>query len=353
MVRVFQLLPWVLCGAILACGHSGDTDKRKAPEQEQGQPAEKEDGGNREAEKGRETLEPTFLEGQDPKPEDKKWVRVEGLSDEFEGSGLDPAKWNPSPEFIYKGQDRGWYGGSRSLFEADNVSVGDGFLRLEGEKFDSPKYSPKDNTDEAPQRRYGGAYVYGKTLSEPGYYIEARMRASKTAMSAAFWLKTETVPCEVNLNQGENLEIDIQECVGVFTGELGDEWTKDDWAVKANWDRIFHYNTHRHNSPCNTIGERQTKGGKMNFEKKNSEEFHVYAAYWHADGGKIDFYIDGRLEKSVVPVIPFKGALRLIMSSNFYDWIEETTAEEMGFNRPLEDRYTKFDWVRVWKLEDL
>lgn len=298
-------------------------------------------------------LEPTFLEGQDPKPEDKKWVKVEGLSDEFEGRGLDLAKWNPSPKFIYKGQDRGWYGGSRSLFEVDNVSVGDGFLRIEGEKFDSPKYSPKDNTDEAPQRRYGGAYVYGKTLAEPGYYIEARMRASKTAMSAAFWLKTETVPCEVNLNQGENLEIDIQECVGVFTGELGDEWTKDDWAVKANWDRIFHYNTHRHNNPCNTIGERQTKGGKMNFEKKNSEEFHVYAAYWHADGGKIDFYIDGRLEKSVVPVIPFKGALRLIMSSNFYDWIEETTAEEMGFNRPLEDRYTKFDWVRVWKLEDL
>jgi len=295
---------------------------------------------------------PYFIKD-NPKPSNKKWVKVDGLSDEFDGTEFDLNKWNPTPKFIWNGQDRGWYGSSRSLFEEDNVSVGDGYLRIEGEKFDSPRYSPKDNTNNPAVRRYGGAYVYGKILAEPGYYIEAKMKASGTAMSAAFWLKSETKPCSSNFNNGENLEIDIQECVGVFTGELGDAWTNDDWAVNSKWDRIFHYNTHRHNSPCNNIGNRQTKGGKTNFDKKNSEEFHVYAAYWYADGSKVDFYIDGKLQESVTPAIPFKGALRLIMSSNFYDWIEETTAEEMGFNKPIEERYTKFDWVRVWKLEDL
>jgi hypothetical protein len=295
---------------------------------------------------------PYFI-GSNPTPSNKKWVKVDDLSDEFDGSDLDSNKWNPTPKFLWNGNDRGWYGSSRSLFDEDNVSVGDGFLRIEGKKFDSPKYSPKDNTNNPAVRNYGGAYLYGKTLAEPGYYLEARMKASGTAMSAAFWLKSETKPCGSNFNDGENLEIDIQECVGVFTGELGDAWTKDDWAVNSKWDRIFHYNTHRHNSTCNNIGDRQTRGDKTNFDKKNSEEFHVYAAYWYADGSKVDFYIDGKLEESVTPAIPFKGALRLIMSSNFYDWIEETTAEEMGFNKPLEDRYTKFDWVRVWKLEDL
>ncbi|WP_405398774.1 glycoside hydrolase [Maribacter sp. Asnod2-G09] len=299
------------------------------------------------------TLKPTFVANQDPKHEDKKWVKVHELSDEFDGEELDSDKWNPTPEFIWNGQDRGWYGSERSLFEADNVSTSNGYLRIEGEKFDSPKHSPKDNTNEPAERRYGGAYIYGKTLAEPGYYIEARMKASKTAMSAAFWLKSETKPCTENFNDGENLEIDIQECVGIFTGELGNVWTKDDWAVTSNWDKIFHYNTHRHNSPCNNIGARQTKGGKTNFENNNSEEFHIYAAYWHAEGSKVNFYIDGALEKSVTPVIPFNGSLRLIMSSNFYDWIEETTAQEMGFEKPLEERYTKFDWVRVWKLEDI
>ena len=101
------------------------------------------------------TPKPTFTENQNPTPEDKKWVKVDGLSDEFNGEELDADKWNPTPEFIWNGQDRGWYGSGRSLFEADNVSTGDGYLRIEGEKFDSPKYSPKDNTNEPAERRYG------------------------------------------------------------------------------------------------------------------------------------------------------------------------------------------------------
>ena len=35
---------------------------------------------------------PTFLANQDPKPSVKKWVSVDGLSDEFDGNGLDANK---------------------------------------------------------------------------------------------------------------------------------------------------------------------------------------------------------------------------------------------------------------------
>ncbi|WP_010135281.1 family 16 glycosylhydrolase [Ochrovirga pacifica] len=296
---------------------------------------------------------PTFNNNQDPNHSNKKWVKVTALSDEFEGETLDVDKWNPNPQYLWGSyqQDRGWYGSSRSLFEPENATISEGMLCLEGEKFDNPKYSPQDKTNQPATRRYGGAYVYGKVLSEPGYYMEAKMKASKTAMSAAFWLMSEPKPCKETPNNGERSELDIQECVGVLTGELGDEWTKDDWAIKSNWDRIFHYNTHRHSTLECYNGEQQTRGGKLNFDQKNSEVFHIYGAYWYPDGKKVDFFIDGEFVESVTPAVQFTAPLRLIMSSNFYDWIEETTAEEMGFNNPLEERYTRFDWVRTWKLE--
>ncbi|NIJ46485.1 hypothetical protein FHR24_002973 [Wenyingzhuangia heitensis] len=300
---------------------------------------------------GSDVSAPTFNANQDPNTTDKKWVKVVELSDEFEGSKLDTKKWNPTPETMWNGNDRGWYGSNRSLFDEDNVSVGDGHLRIQGIKYASPQYGPKDNTSQPANRRYGGAYLYGKTSAKEGYYMEARMKASGTAMSAAFWLKTPPIPCSSNLSYGENLEIDIQECVGVFTGEKGDAWTKDDWAVDSKWDRIFHYNTHRHNAGDCYTGGKKTKGGKLNFDEKNADKFHVYAAYWYPGGERVDFFIDGDFVKQVTPAVAFKGELRLIMSSNFYDWIEETTAEEMGFTKPLEERYTRFDWVRTWELK--
>ncbi|WP_010135280.1 family 16 glycosylhydrolase [Ochrovirga pacifica] len=304
-----------------------------------------------ENELGQDANQPTFNENQDPNTTDKQWVQVPELSDEFNGTELDTDKWSPTPETLWNGSDRGWYGSTRSLFDANNASVAEGYLRIEGKKYDTPQYSPKDDTSKPANRRYGGAYLYGKTYAKEGYYMEAKMKASGTAMSAAFWLKTPPIPCSSNASFGENLEIDIQECVGVFTGEKGDAWTNDDWAVDSKWDRIFHYNTHRHNAGNCYTGGKQTKGGKLNFDQKNSEAFHIYAAYWHPGGERIDFFIDGYIVKQVTPAIPFKGELRLIMSSNFYDWIEETTAEEMGFNKPLEERYTRFDWVRTWRLE--
>ncbi len=33
------------------------------------------------------------------------------------------------------------------------------------------------------------------------------------------------------------------------------------------------------------------------------------------------------------------------------DWIENTSAQEIGFEQPLENRYTKFDWSEFGNLE--
>lgn len=296
---------------------------------------------------------PTFNAGDDPKPSGKEWVKVDALTDEFDGSSLNSSKWTADPSYDWNGQDRGWYGSERSLFEEENATVTSGQLRIEGEMFASPKYGPQDDTSQPAARKYGGAYVYGKTLAKPGYYMEARMKASNTAMSAAFWLMSEPKPCLENPNNGERSELDIQECVGIMTGELGDSWTKDDWAVSAKWDRIFHFNTHRHNTQMCYTGSQQTVGGKVNLNSGlNRDAFHIYGAYWHPDGQQVDYYLDGEFIKSVTPAVQFTAPLRLIMSSNFYDWIEEVSKDAMGFNNSKADRSTKFDWVRTWELKD-
>ncbi|GJM61223.1 RICIN domain-containing protein [Persicobacter diffluens] len=296
--------------------------------------------------------EPVFTSGHDPKSPGQSWVKVEALSDEFEGGTLDPNKWTANPEFLWNGQDRGWYGSARSLFQEENATVTNGQMRIEAKMFASPQYAPSDDQSNPPARKYGGAYVYGKTLAKPGYYMEARMQASQTAMSAAFWLMSESKPCIELPNNGEKSELDIQECVGVMTGELGDEWTNDDWAVNAKWDRIFHYNTHRHTTWECYSGEQQTVGGKVNLESgTNASAFHIYGAYWYPDGNRVDFFLDGDFIKSVTPAVPFTAPLKLIMSSNFYDWIKEIEPEAMGFNKTKADRSSKFDWVRVWELE--
>jgi len=313
-----------------------------------------------------DSSQPTFTEGANPIPEGAKWVAVKALSDEFEGKKLNTRKWTADPAFWWtnpnndKEQNRGWYGSGRSLFEEDNASVYGGNLMLEGEMFETPRRSPRDKATKPAKRKFGGAMVRAKTLAQPGYYMEAKIQASQTAMSSAFWLMTEPIPCE-HLPQNERLELDIQECVGVMTGSKEDDWTRDDWAVGTHWERIFHYNTWRHPTPtCGFEGvwnekagkfKGAQKGGKVNLPHNNSSEFHIYGCYWHADGKQLDYFLDGELVKSIYPKVPYQSPMIMRLSSNFYDWVKEIDRESMGFNRSKEERSTKFMWVRTWKVK--
>jgi beta-porphyranase len=41
--------------------------------------------------------EPFFVAGEDPKPSGSVWMKVDGLSDEFDGTTLDTTKWQSEP----------------------------------------------------------------------------------------------------------------------------------------------------------------------------------------------------------------------------------------------------------------
>ena len=62
--------------------------------------------------------EPFFLPNHDPKPAGQKWLPVENMSDEFDGSALDDTKWQDELE-SRSGRRR--LGGNRHLGTAHDA----------------------------------------------------------------------------------------------------------------------------------------------------------------------------------------------------------------------------------------
>lgn len=269
------------------------------------------------------SAQPYFKEGEDPKLSHQQWVKVENMSDEFNGE-FDESKWQKEP------LGNGWYwiGRFPGLFESDNVTVADGNLNVTTEQFDEPKHvKGKDWT-------HGGGIVRSIHAGKVGYYYETRMQANKTVMSSTFWLMTKT-QCP------KKLELDIHECVGRTTSK-SKEWSKE-------WDHIYHSNMIHRKSPCNSASV-QIQGQKLLAEKNNSRYF-VYAAWWKSPK-EVRFYLDGVYTYSIVPSIEFDVESYLQMAIETYDWNPIPDDGGIFKEASWDDRTTKYDWIRTWELVD-
>lgn len=266
--------------------------------------------------------QPTFKSGNDPKPEDKTWVPVEYLSDEFNGTSPDLNKWQIEPI----GNDWGWDGREPALFRAENVKVNDGKLQVTVGKLDEVvKKNGKTFTHQ-------GGIVRSLKPGQVGMYFEAKMKANATVMSSTFWLMTK-YDCY------KKLETDIQECVGRTT-ELTDDWGK-------NWDEIYHSNAiHR---PTDCVEKLQLQGS-VKTATKNYERYYVYAAWWKSDK-EIQFFLDGEYQYSINPKVAWDMPAFIHMAIESYSWNpipEDGGLVERG---TWEQRTTQYEWVRTWILE--
>jgi len=152
--------------------------------------------------------QPTFNSGQDPKPNNKQWEKIENMSDEFNGTTLDTQKWD--------NQDPQWRGRQPALFTTNAVAVNGGNLRItaagsltQAQQAANPGYSMQ------------GGLVRSKNKTKYGYF-ETRMKANKTFMSSTFWLinkRNEFTGCDARVT-----ELDITENVGVNSGDLSRNW---------------------------------------------------------------------------------------------------------------------------------
>ena len=271
--------------------------------------------------------QPYFVEG-NPTPDGKSWVKIESLSDEFNTEKFDDSKWHRNPAT----DPFGWYGRAPALFESDNVSVKNGMLQVEVEKFDTPK-SVNGRT-----WTHGGAILRSKEKAKHGYYYETKMKANSTVMSSTFWIAFLQ-----NCNNGpkRKLELDIQECVGRVT-EKTHSWAKE-------WSNIYHSNTWRHKRNCDVETSVNAPAKKLLAEKNNSR-FFVYGCWWKSPN-EILFFLDGKFVYKITPPTDFDLEGHITMAIETYDW-NPIDGDTLFTNGTEDQLTTKYDWVRVWKLED-
>ncbi|NIJ44978.1 hypothetical protein FHR24_001417 [Wenyingzhuangia heitensis] len=273
--------------------------------------------------------EPYFLTNQNPISNQKKWVKVENLSDEFNTTTFDDDKWHRNPAT----DGFGWYGRPPALFESENVSVSDGNLNVTTLKYKTPKNVKNTNWT------HGGAIIRSKATAKQGLYYECRMKANKTIMSSTFWIAFKQ-----NCNNGHirKLELDIQECVG-RTHKNTDSWA-------SHWDKIYHSNAIRHNRSCD-IGQETRKSGKINLTEQNNSRFFVYGCWWKSPT-EILFYLDGTYVYSITPTTDFDIEGYITMAIETYDWNPLDPDGSIFETGSFDDLTTKYDWVRTWKLEN-
>ena len=268
--------------------------------------------------------EPFFLPHQDPKPAGQKWVLVENMSDEFDGSALDRSKWQDEPV----GNGWNWYGRAPGLFRAENVQLKDGKMCVTVSKLDAPVVrGGKTFTHQ-------GAIVRSLHPGQPGWYFECRMKANATIMSSTFWLMPKP-------GHGKRLELDIQECVGLTTDKT------EPWARK--WDQIFHSNLIQHKS--RSTPEKVQLQNSVPTETKNWERYYVYGAWWKSPE-EVRFYLDGKYVYSIKPKVAWDVPAFIQMAIETYDW--NPVPEDGGLveTGTWEQRTTQYDWVRTWELAD-
>ncbi|MEM6320591.1 MAG: hypothetical protein AAF960_23180 [Bacteroidota bacterium] len=268
---------------------------------------------------------------------DQHWSKVENLSDEFMGNSLDKNKWDTRS--IVPGRFH-WMGRWPGLFEAENIHLQNGELCLEAEVFDSPKADELNGRDDW---THGGAIVRSHGVVQPGMYVEASMRTTETIMSGTFWLTTSAADC----NNIPKAELDITESIGIKSGvfrqpELG-------WYAKVadNFEFGVNANCRQRSSSClPTVNQ---AGDYGTFDP--SEDFHVYGVYWKSPTD-VHIYLDGKYRFSIVPPMPFAHPMAIIMAIETYDFNWPSTAAADGFEGSLEERSTRYKWVRTWQPND-
>ncbi|WP_405398782.1 family 16 glycosylhydrolase [Maribacter sp. Asnod2-G09] len=264
---------------------------------------------------------PQFNEGEDPKPANQKWKLVKNMSDEFEGKIVNEKKWQISGQ--------GWIGRAPGLFQAENIKVEDGGLKI------TTKLLPKPVTKQGKEYTHGGGYVGSRNGMTYGYY-ECEMKANKTFMSSTFWMINES--SELEGCDKRTVELDIQESVGQITNDA--EWMK-------NFDQSMNSNTHSRNIPegCN-YEKGSNKSGAL-VGGKVYDDFHVYGVWWKSKD-EVQFFLDGKFLAKVTPPADYDIEMYLRMVVETYNW--NPVPEDGGMNGTEADRTTTYNWVRSWKL---
>ena len=281
--------------------------------------------------------QPTFNPGQDLKPIDKKWVKVENMSDEFNDVSFDTLKWGNIYPY--------WKGRAPGLFTRDAITEADGNLKI------TVDFLTEQEINNNPGFKYKGGIVVSKnklTGNDKYGYYECRVKANKTFMSTTFWLINQSYEesgCDKRV-----IELDVLETVGTVSPKAGE------WAT--GFDRKMNSNTHSRKVPTDCDFPSGSVGLKANLEEQSYQNYHIYGVWWKSPM-EILFYLDGQFQYQITPKAPFDIDMYLRMVVETYNWNPEAPEKNPntglrydGMDDNQENRTSYYDWVRTWKLED-
>lgn len=236
-------------------------------------------------------------------PKGKKWVKIEAVSDEFNGKQLDSKKWIPYHPY---------WTGRNSTHTPSNVSVDNGNLQL--------KSTLRNGASDVKAETVTAACVTSKKRSCYYGYYEAKIKCSNISMTSAFWF------------QGNYSEIDVIENLGAPSkperNGVKDTMMINTHYFKKGWDKDL-------NTPI-----------KYKMPKPAGSTYNVYAVWWK-DANTCIFYLNGKKVSEVELRGPFKEKQYLFFDTEVFTWQGWPTKESL-----LDDSKNTMlvDWVRGWKL---
>ncbi len=261
----------------------------------------------------------TYAFAQPSPPRGKQWTTVEELSDEFNGNRLNPDKW-----FDYHPH---WAGRPPSKFKKGNAFVRGGYLQLRSTLMKDP------STVRNPLKDIwvnAAACVSKEKSAKPGYYYEAKFKASSLSMTSSFWFRV-----------GQFSEIDVIEHIGN--------------PSKANRqdDLPFEYaaNTHYYGKHQGLKNKKAT----WKMPTRGRDKFHIYGFWWKSPTELI-FYFDNKEVMRIRPRVPLDEDLKMIFDTEVFPFAQAgVTSIGLPKVKNLNDNSKNtmlVDWVRVYKLEN-
>ena len=258
-------------------------------------------------------------------PMGEGWEFSSEFSDEFNGAGLDEAKWwDFNPE---------WHGRKPAYFARENVAVKDGSLRLAARA-----QKPGEVTVENRVRGYDKfttATVKSKKRIAYGYF-EARCKSMRASVCNAFWLYDPLNPPAKYREGSFSEEVDIFEVFGK--------------PAKTEYDRVYCTTVHRFYTPYveSIANFKQTplpkKAAKQKVPFDFWADFHVYGFLWTPE--EMRWFVDGK-EVFARDNDYYSTALHIMFDCEIMqDWV--------GLPDPADLPSTfEIDYLRVWRQRGL